>query len=162
VGRDVPADRWTEGRAGLTLAVDGQGRRGRALLFWRLLTSRMNRVGSSMNPLSSENCDRFQPLFSRHRLTMGRQLPVSAEYRRYHPRSIIWRHADVFAVRAGYVWHGDIDIRMDAAVLREIARELNDPFYVLREAVRRSLNTPMSVEQLTRLSDWNTRDGQSR
>lgn len=115
-----------------------------------------------MNPLSSENCDRFQPLFSRHSLTIGRQLPDSAEYRRYHPRSILWRHADVVAVRAGYVWHGDIDIRVDAAVLREIARELDEPLYVLREAVRRSLNLPLTVARLTRLSDWNSRDEQRR
>jgi hypothetical protein len=115
-----------------------------------------------MNPFSSENCDRFQPLFSRCRLTMGRQLPDAAEYRRYHPHSILWRHADVFALRAGYVWHGDIDIWVDAAVLREIARELDEPLYVLREAARRSLNLPLTVEQLTRLSDWNSRDGQRR
>jgi len=113
-----------------------------------------------MNPFSSENCDRFQTLFARHRLTMGRQLPESSEYRRHHPRSIVWRHADVFAANAGYVWHGDVDLALDEPVLRVIADELGEPLYVLRESVRRSLNTPLPVEQLTRLSDWNTRDGQ--
>jgi hypothetical protein len=115
-----------------------------------------------MNPLSSENCDRFQPLFSRIRLTMGRQLPDAAEYRRQHPRSTVWRHADVFALRAGYVWHGDFDLILDAPVLRTIADELGEPLYVLRETARRSLNPPLTNEQLTRVSDWNTRDGQRR
>jgi hypothetical protein len=74
----------------------------------------------------------------------------------------VWRHADVFALRAGYVWHGDVDLVVDTPVLRALADELGEPLYVLRESVQRSLNLPLTAAQLTRLSDWNTRDGQRR
>ena|ERR1035437_2554992 len=115
-----------------------------------------------MNPLASENCDLFQPLFLRYSMSWGRQLPETPRPRSHAPEKLLYRHADVFTLRQGFVFHGDLEIAVDAPVLRAVANKLSEPVYVLREAVRRNLKEPLTDEQLTRLSDWNSRDGYRR
>lgn len=59
-------------------------------------------------------------------------------YRDAHPNNIVYFNACIFNEKLKQIWWGDIDITKDKKVLRKIAKESKEKFYVTPEHPFRS------------------------
>lgn len=67
----------------------------------------------------------------------------------------IW-NANIVTKERGKIWYGDINITKDGANLKQIANELGETLYVLRESDCRFGTENDSIELLISRAVWNT------
>lgn len=95
-------------------------------------------------------------MFHRHGLGFGRCFGSKSAYRDSHEGSFFVPNANVFSLREGKLWWGDIDIDRDAPALEKIARALHRPLYVLHESDGRFQNAELTPKQIVSHAIWRT------
>jgi hypothetical protein len=103
------------------------------------------------------------PVFSQYGLPMGRCFGSKSGYRSAKPKStkvqserIVAFNANVFSLRAGKIWWGDLDIARDASALEQVAKELRCRLYVLREGDGRFENAQLPEKKILERAIWQT------
>jgi len=85
-------------------------------------------------PSEFEMQQHYQKIFEKHGLHNGRMVGGSKSgYFNQHPDNVVVFNANIIIKKAGKVWYGDLDITLDFDKLKEIADELKEDLYVLRE-----------------------------
>jgi hypothetical protein len=81
--------------------------------------------------------------------TTGRLISFSkSSYRNDHPANIIAFNASIFTKSNGRIWYGDLDITLDEEDLKQLAVQINETVYVLRESVA-NLKSDDKLDQAT-------------
>ena len=76
----------------------------------------------------------YDKIFSNHKLYMGRMISGSKSYyQETHPKNVAVFNANIVTKKAGKIWYGDLDITLDFDQLKDIADELKQDLYILRE-----------------------------
>lgn len=76
----------------------------------------------------------YSKVFEHFKLSMGRMISSSKSgYRERYPDNLVIFNANIITEKGGKVWYGDLDITRDFDVLKEIADELQEDLYILRE-----------------------------
>lgn len=97
--------------------------------------------------------DTLFEIFDKHRLLCGRM--ISAGKRGPSGHLCVW-NANVITKSSGKIWYGDLNITKEGNKLKEIAKEIGEPLYVLREKDCRFKTENNSVDLLINNSVWNT------
>lgn len=72
------------------------------------------------------------------RFYLGRLISGSkSTYRKNNPDNIVLFNANIITINLDKIWYGDVDITLDADALIEIAKELNEPLFILQELAGR-------------------------
>lgn len=92
-------------------------------------------------------------IFSKHKLLCGRMIAAH----KIAPKGniCVW-NANVITKSSGKVWYGDLNLTKDGTSLKEIALEIGDPLYVLRESDCRFETEADPIDLLISRSVWNT------
>jgi hypothetical protein len=73
-------------------------------------------------------------LFAKHGFIMSRMISGSKSgYKEKYPDNKVVFNANIVTESRGKIWFGDLDLTLDTAQLMNVARELKEPLYVLRE-----------------------------
>jgi len=76
----------------------------------------------------------YDAVFIRHELHMGRMVGGSKSgYFNKHPNNVVVFNANIVSKGGGKIWYGDLDVTLDFDKLKEIADELKEDLYILRE-----------------------------
>lgn len=94
-------------------------------------------------------------LFAEHRLPLGLCLGSKSGYARANPRGRFIPNANVFS-EDGKLWWGDLDLRLDAEKLEEVARCLGRRLHVVREHDGRFENGDRPVPEVLADAIWHT------
>lgn len=95
--------------------------------------------------------EKILDIFYRNGMMLGRLISFSKSlYRQMYPGNEVYFNANIIIQSSGKVWYGDIDVTFDRPTLQNIANELNEPLYVLREMDARFENEDLSVEELVK------------
>ena len=89
-------------------------------------------------------------------LQIGRCFGSKSGYRAANQRAIFMPNANVFTVRRGKIWWGDLDLRTDKVKLEKAARVLGCKLYVLSEFDGRWEESPLSRSILIERARWQT------
>ena len=92
-------------------------------------------------------------LFEKKKLFLARM--VSFDKRAKPGHTCVWNSNAVIKSQ-GKVWYGDIDITKDGKILKELAKELGEPIYILRERDCRFETQNDSIDTLIGKAVWNT------
>jgi len=91
-------------------------------------------------------------------LPTGKMLSFSkTEYRQANPGHEVYFNANIVTTSKGKIWWGDLDVTIDGPMLEQVARELNEEIYVLRELDGRFENEELSGNELKSKSVWSTK-----
>jgi len=98
----------------------------------------------------------FSEVFAALGLPTGRCFGSKSGYRRAHPRGIFMANANVFALRHGKIFWGDLDLAVDKPALERIARRIGCRLYVLFEDDGRFENANLPPSEITLRAKWCT------
>lgn len=88
-------------------------------------------------------------VFSKHLLPIGRMMSGSKSgYRQKYPNNLAIFNANIITENEGKAWFGDIDVDLDNSKLFEVAKELNEDLYILREMDARFENEDLPIKDL--------------
>ena len=88
-------------------------------------------------------------LFQKNGLELGRMISWSkSSYRESHPDNLVIFNSNILTKKRGKVWHGDLDVTEDYDALQNIADELGENLYVLREMDARFGNENLPIKSL--------------
>jgi len=92
-------------------------------------------------------------IFNKRKLRIGRTISGG----KIAPQGCvcIW-NANIIIKSMGKIWYGDLNLTSDGNLLKEIAEELGEPLYVLREMDARFENENDSVDLLISKAKWST------
>jgi hypothetical protein len=77
---------------------------------------------------------KYNEVFEKHKLYMGRIISGSKSYyQEEYPNNVVIFNANIITKKSGKVWYGDIDATLDFDKLKDIADELKEDLYILRE-----------------------------
>lgn len=79
-----------------------------------------------------------------------------SRYCRNHPGHFAVFNANVFTLAHGKVWHGDLDLAVDAAALKSVAAELGCTLFVLSEFDGRFENRDRRPNEIMECAVWTT------
>lgn len=66
--------------------------------------------------------------------TSGRKMmPSRSHYHAAHPDNIVIPRANILTKERGRIWWGDIDITSEMNDLKQLAKDLNEELWILRE-----------------------------
>ena len=72
-------------------------------------------------------------LFRDAELPNGRILSISkSDYVDANPNSVVYFNANIITISNGKIWYGDLDLTNDAEALKQVAKELGETIYVLK------------------------------
>lgn len=97
--------------------------------------------------------DTLFEIFEKHRLLCGRM--ISAGKRGPEGHLCVW-NANVITKSHKKVWYGDLNITKEGNKLKEIAKEIGEPLYVLREYDCRFDTEDDPIDSLVNNAVWNT------
>ena len=73
-------------------------------------------------------------IFTSEGLNPARMISGSKSgYRRMHPDHEVYFNANIVVESMGKIWYGDLDIDVDRPALERIAKQIDEPLYVLYE-----------------------------
>lgn len=76
----------------------------------------------------------YLDVFKNHGFFPGRLICASKSgYYDKHPNNLIVFNSNVITKKSGKVWYGDLDVTLDFDNLKNVADELNEDLYILRE-----------------------------
>ena len=76
----------------------------------------------------------FYEIFENHGLYSGRMLSGSKSgYFSQHPKNTVVFNGNVVVENGGKIWYGDLDVTKEFDTLKEIADEIGQDLYILRE-----------------------------
>ncbi len=101
------------------------------------------------------NSDLVQRVFAESRLPLGLCLGSKSGYAQMNPRNCFVPNANVYSAEAK-LWWGDLDIRVHASALEEIARRVDCRLYVVREHDGRFERAKRPVEEVLADAIWHT------
>lgn len=111
----------------------------------------------SSDPTSKANfmndIDQICEVFSKHRIHCGRM--IAAHKRGPEGHVCVW-NANIITKSSGKIWFGDVDITKEGNILKEIAKEVGESLYILREMDCRFDTEADPVEILISRAVWNT------
>jgi hypothetical protein len=91
----------------------------------------------------------IEELFHDKGFAEGRMIsPSKSLYRKRFPDNEVIFNANIVLRSTGKVWHGDLDITKSLDELKQIAAELGEPMYILREMDCRFDNETDSIDLL--------------
>ena len=77
----------------------------------------------------------YHEIFQKHKLYPGRMISGSkSEYYNQHPDNNIVFNGNIITKKEGKIWYGDLDITLEFDQLKEIADEIKQDLYILRES----------------------------
>lgn len=95
--------------------------------------------------------------FADKNLNRGRMVSWSkTEYRIAYPDNLVIFNCNVITESNGKVWYGDLDLNVSGDKLKEIAKEIGEPLYVLSEHDARFGKEKQSNKDLIKLAKWST------
>jgi len=104
-----------------------------------------------------DSIEDIQKIFEAYDFFNGRMIGGSKHfYRKEHPNDLIVFNANVITKTHSKVFYGDINLTEDFGTLREIAKCIGEPLYVLSEMAARFGNEDRPIEELITESIWNT------
>ena len=78
--------------------------------------------------------EHYYEAFSKHGFHLGRMISASKSgYCERYPDNLVVFNANVVTEKADKVWYGDLDVTRDFEKLKDVANELNEDLYVVRE-----------------------------
>lgn len=90
-------------------------------------------------------------------LVMGRMISASkGDYMHQNPTHLSVFNANIVTITDGKIWYGDLDITKSADTLKEIAKELGEPLFILREMDARFENEDKPASEMIKKAVWNT------
>jgi hypothetical protein len=98
-------------------------------------------------------------IFSNHKLYCGQMISGSKQSPK--GRVCVW-NANIITRKLGKVWYGDLDLTESESVLKEIALEVGEPIYVLKEMDCRFGRENDSIETLISKAIWSSNKGFSK
>jgi hypothetical protein len=91
-------------------------------------------------------------------LFAGRMISESKSfYWEKFPDHKVCFNANIISANHGKIWWGDLDLNLDGQKIEQVARELNEDLYVLREMDARFENENLSGEELKKKAVWSTK-----
>jgi len=94
-----------------------------------------------IHPFRSRDNTDYDKIFREHKLYVGRMVGGSKSgYRHSHPDNLVVFNANIITKKSGKIWYGDIDITVSFETLKDIADELKEDLYILRESDARFEN----------------------
>jgi hypothetical protein len=101
----------------------------------------------------------IEQVFKNHKLYCGQMISGSKQSPKGHV--CVW-NANIITRKLGKIWYGDLDLTKSESVLKEIALEIGEPIYVLREMDCRFGTERDSVEILISKAVWSSDKGFSK
>ena len=96
-------------------------------------------------------------IFVKHGLICGRMIYGSKSFARSKfPGDLLVFNANIVIKSAGKVWFGDLNITKESKKLKDVAAEINETLYVLRESDCRFGTEEDPVEVLINRAVWDT------
>lgn len=96
-------------------------------------------------------------VFQKHGLICGRMIYGSKSFARSKfPDDLLLFNANIVTKSAGKIWWGDLNITKEAKKLKEVAAEINETLFVLRESDCRFGTENDPVEVLISRAVWDT------
>lgn len=96
-------------------------------------------------------------IFYEKGLVMGRMISASkGDYIQRNPTHVSVFNANIVTITDGKIWYGDLDVTKSANILKEIAKEIGEPIFVLREMDARFENEDKVSSELIKKAVWNT------
>jgi hypothetical protein len=106
-----------------------------------------------------KSIDEIIKIFQNHKLNQGRLISWSKSlYREKHPNNIVCFNANVVSLNHGKIWYGDIDLTLEREILKQIANEIGEDLYVLREMDARFENENLPPKELIKKAIWSTKE----
>ena len=76
----------------------------------------------------------YYEIFEKHGFYPGRLLSGSKSgYHNQYPNNTVVFNGNIITEKAGKIWYGDIDVTLEFDQLKEIADEIGQDLYILRE-----------------------------
>ena len=97
--------------------------------------------------------DKISDVFYKHRIHCGRM--ISAHKSSPKGQVCVW-NANIASKSSGKVWFGDLNITKEGNILKEIASEIGETLYVLRESDCRFRTEADPIDLLISRAVWNT------
>lgn len=97
--------------------------------------------------------DQIEEVFNKHRICFGRMISGTKSGPPGH--LCVW-NANIVVKSFGKIWFGDLNITKEGKILKEIAAEIGEPLYVLREMGCRFDTEKDPTELLIGRAVWNT------
>jgi len=72
----------------------------------------------------------YYEIFEKHKLYSGRMISGSKSAPEGH---VVVFNGNIITEKAGKIWYGDLDVTLDFDQLKEIADEIKQDLYILRE-----------------------------
>jgi hypothetical protein len=94
-------------------------------------------------------------IFRSKRLMVGRMISQTKSAPDGH--KCVW-NANIITKKSGKVWFGDLDLTKEGHLLTEIAEQIGEPLYVLRESDCRFGSENKPAEDLIKVAVWSTND----
>ena len=92
---------------------------------------------------------KIREVFINHSMNNGRMISWSkSEYRQNHPDHEVYFNANIFTLKEGKIWYGDLDLTADESKLTQIAKDLNTDIYILSEMDGRFENEKSTEKQI--------------
>jgi hypothetical protein len=101
----------------------------------------------------------IEQIFVNHNLYCGQKISGSKQSPKGH--ICVW-NANVVTRKLGKIWYGDLDLTKSGKVLKEIALELGEPIYVLREMDCRFGTENDPIDSLISVACWSSDKGFSK
>jgi hypothetical protein len=87
--------------------------------------------------------------FLKEGFTPGRMISMSkSSYREKFPENEVYFNANIFVLKKGKVWYGDLDLTREIEVLKRIASNSGTDLYVLKESDGRFQNENLKDSEI--------------
>jgi len=104
-------------------------------------------------PIEWSPVEKYVKIFQQYGLYMGRLVSSSkSSYFGKHPDNVIVFNGNILTKKSGKVWYGDIDITVSFDKLKDIANQLGEDLYILRELDARFGKENKSLKALKKLA----------
>jgi len=88
-------------------------------------------------------------IFRNHGMSAGRMISSSKSfYRSEFPDHEVYFNANIFTLSEGKIWWGDLDLTIDRNSLQEIASDLGEDLFILREMDGRFENESLPQSEI--------------
>ena len=89
----------------------------------------------------------FVKIFQKHNLGISRMISGSKSgYKRNHKENLVIFNGNIITKKYGKIWWGDLDVTLDFNNLKNIADEIKQDLYILREMDARFENENAGFE----------------
>jgi hypothetical protein len=108
---------------------------------------------------SKMDLNKINKIFEENKLYRGRMVSASKSYYcSKHPDNMTVFNGNIISEKFGKVWYGDLDVTLDADILRKISEEIGEDLYVLREFDARFGNESDDLKKLIKKAVWSTKN----